>query len=172
MKKLSMMTASVCAIALCLGLSSFEVRAEDKEKAESGAGEVVQDAGKIASEVGGVTDALGITPSVFGYGAKEQVEAYTRMMSDTVDGVSGVLSGAGNSENFGKALNGVGIMQGDSTLAGLGSLTKNFKNINSLSDLTDLKNLGNVGMSFMKDMSPEIKQMMVKLHANALFPSV
>ena len=172
------MGAGVCAVALCFGLSV--------SAAESGAGKGIEKAGKVLEPV-----ADAIAPSVeilpgFEYGGAEQVEAYTRLWSDTADGVSGILGGSANSENIGKALHGIGIIGtpsglndmlssgvnfsgvngivnstfGGPKLSNIGTAIKNFKNMNSLSDLTNLKNLGNVGMSFLKDMSPEIKQLM------------
>jgi hypothetical protein len=152
MKKLSMMTASVCAIALCFALPVLA--------AETGAGKLVGEAFGAAEGVAGVTDKIGLTPSIGPWGTADSINANTEIAVNAVDGGVNILTGSGSSTDFGNAAVGYGKMFGNTDATVIGSAVKNFKNINSLSDLTDLNNLGSVGMSFMKDMSPEIKQMM------------
>lgn len=154
------MGAGVCAVALCFGLSASEVWAGDKPNAQTGAGKLTGEAFGVAEGVAGVTDKIGLTPSIGSWGTADSNNANTEIAVNAVDGATNILTGSGGSVDFGKAAVGYGKMLGNSSATMLGSTLKNIKNLNSISDLTNLKNLGNVGMSFLKDMSPEIKQLM------------
>ena len=153
MTKLSQMVGvSVCAMVLALGLSV--------SAAETGVGRTVGKVFESGQAIGSVTDAAHITPSIGGYGAAQQVNAYTGVAVDAADGVANILSGSANSANIGNTMLGAGKWTGNSGMAGIGSMVKNFKNFNSLSDLTNLKNLSTVGQALIKDMTPELKQLM------------
>ena len=154
------MGAGVCAVALCFGLSASEVWAGDKPNAQTGAGKLTGEAFGVAEGIAGVTDKIGLTPSIGPWGTADSINANTEIAVNAVDGGVNILSGSGSSTDIGNAAVGYGKMFGNANMTQVGSVFKNFKNMNSLSDLTNLKNLGNVGMSFLKDMSPEIKQLM------------
>ena len=139
------MGAGVCAVALCLGLSAAEVWAGDKPNAQTGAGKLTGEAFGVAEGVAGVTDKIGLTPSIGSWGTADSINANTEIAINAVDGGVNILSGSGSSTDIGNAALGYGKMFGDANVTQMGSV---------------VKNLGNLGTSFLKDMSPEIKQLM------------
>ena len=155
-----MVGAGVCTVALCFGLSASMAYAGDAPRAQTGAGKLAGEAFGVAEDIAGVTDKIGVTPSLGPWGTADSINANTEIAINAVDGGVNILSGSGSSTDVGNAAVGYGKMFGDANVTQIGSAIKNVKNLNSLSDLTNLNNLGNVGMSFIKDMSPEIKQLM------------
>ncbi len=146
------MGAGVCAVALCFGLSA--------SAAQTGAGKLTGETFKAVEGVAGVTDSLGITPSIGLWGTADSINANAEIAVNAVDGATNILTGSGGSVDLGNAAVGYGKMLENSGITSIGSAIKNVKNLNSISDLTNLQNLGTVGTSFLKDMSPEIKQLM------------
>jgi len=147
-----MIGASVCAVALIFGMSV--------SAAETGAGKVVGEAYKQAEKVGEVADSVGITPSVGGYGTAEQIAVYAGTAISTAGGMANILSGSASVGDVGNVMVGGGMVAGMGGVTSAGALLKNYSKLNSLSDLTNVGGLTDVGMSMIKDMTPELKQLM------------
>ena len=152
--------ASVCVVALCFGLSVSVAYANTTSKTQTEAGALTGEVLGVAKDVSGVTDKVGLTSSTGLSGIANSINSNAETVINAVDGGANILSGSGGSIDLGNMAVGYGKVFEDANVTQIGSAVKNVANLKSLSDLTNLNNLGDVGTSFLKDMSPEIKQLM------------
>lgn len=153
------MGAGVCAAALCFGIP---VSAAETEAGKL-TGEVLgfaENAFGITEEVSNMAGQFGVTSSVGLEGVSDFIGDNTLTAVKVVDGGVDLLNSSGETVDVGGMITEYGRAFGNSQVAKVGSAISQIRNLDSVTELTSLDNLRSIGMSFVKDLSPEIKQLM------------